>query len=166
MGLHRLSARLNRGVEYALFGMGLGMALLVAVQVFFRYALNHSIFWSEELARFLLVWLTFLGASVVYRRGAHASVDFLWLRMGPGGRRAMNILVHVLSLCFFAVMIVYGWRFSYFVRLQVSPALYLPKWIPYAIIPLSGAILAVHALDLLWRELRGPGGDGERGDGS
>ncbi len=162
VALHRLSARLNRAVEYALFGMGLAMALLVAVQVFFRYALNHSIFWSEELARFLLVWLTFLGASVVYRRGAHASVDFIYRRLEPRGRRAVNILVHLLSLAFFAVMIVYGWRFAYFVRLQVSPALYLPKWIPYAIIPLSGAILAVHALDFLWRELKGAAGGENR----
>jgi len=152
--LNRLSARINQAAEYLLFGMGLGMALLVAVQVFFRYALNHSIFWSEELARFLLVWLTFLGASVVYYRGAHASVDFLYQRVGARSQRAMNILVYLLSLAFFLVMIVYGWRFAHFIRLQVSAALNLPKWIPHSIIPLSGLILTIHALNFLWREVK------------
>ena len=156
MILNRLSTRVNQAVEYALFAMGLGMALLVAVQVFFRYVLNDSIFWSEELARFLLVWLTFLGASVAYFRGVHASVDFLVWRLGPRGQRALNILVYVLSLAFFVVMIVYGWQFAHFIRLQVSAALYLPKWIPHGIIPLSGAILALHSLNFLWRELKGP----------
>jgi TRAP-type C4-dicarboxylate transport system permease small subunit len=160
MNLAGLSARINRVVEFLLSVLGLGMALLVAVQVFFRYALNNSIFWSEELARFLLVWLTFLGASVVYFRGAHASVDFLYKRAGLGSRRVMNILVHLFSLAFFLVMAVYGWQFAHFIRLQVSAALNLPKWIPHSIIPLSGAILALHSLNFLWRELKGGANDG------
>jgi TRAP-type C4-dicarboxylate transport system permease small subunit len=154
VNLAGLSARINQAVEYLVSALGLGMALLVAVQVFFRYALNNSIFWSEELARFLLVWLTFLGASVVYYRGAHASVDFLYDRLGLQSQRTFNILVHVLSLAFFLVMLVYGWQFAHFIRLQVSAALNLPKWIPYSIIPLSGAIFALHSLNFLWSELK------------
>ena len=153
MLLNKLSERINQAVEYLLFGMGFGMAVLVAVQVFFRYVLNHSLFWSEELARFLLVWLTFLGASVVYYRGVNACVDFLYLRMGRKGRRNLDLAVHLVSLAFFIVMIIYGWQFAHFVRNQYSAALYLPKWIPHAIIPLSGIILTVHALDHLWRDL-------------
>lgn len=159
MHLANLSSRLNQAVEILLSVLGLGMAFLVAVQVFFRYALNNSIFWSEELARFLLVWLTFLGASVVYYRGAHASVDFLYKRAGLSSRRIMNILVHLLSLAFFLVMVVYGWQFAHFIRLQVSAALNIPKWIPHSIIPLSGAILALHSFNFLWKELKGPKDD-------
>ncbi len=161
MDLKRLSMRINQAVEYLLFTMGLGMALLVAVQVFFRYALNHSIFWSEELARFLLIWLTFLGASVVYYRGVHASVDFFYQRLGVSSRKFLDIVVYLLSLAFFVVMIVYGWQFASFVRLQVSPALYLPKWIPHSIIPLSGAILALHTLAFLWQEIKDLASEGE-----
>lgn len=59
--LERISRSVNHWVEYVLFGLGFTMSVVVAVQVFFRYALNHSLFWSEELARYILVWLTFLG---------------------------------------------------------------------------------------------------------
>ena len=50
--LERISRSVNHWVEYVLFGLGFAMSVVVAVQVFFRYALNHSLFWSEELVNF------------------------------------------------------------------------------------------------------------------
>lgn len=121
------------------------MALLVAAQVFCRYVLNHSLFWSEELARYMLVWLTFLGATVAYYRGLHPGVDAVTSRLQAGGRRASMLLVYLISMALFGVMVVSGTQFAWFVRLQISPALYLPKWIILAIIPVSGAILLLYA---------------------
>jgi TRAP-type C4-dicarboxylate transport system permease small subunit len=125
------------------------MAMLVAVQVFCRYVLNQSLFWSEELARYLLVWLTFLGASTAYRRQAHPGVDILYTRMPPKIRQGCSVLIHMVSLGLFAVMIIYGWQFAYFIRLQYSPALQLPKWIVLSIIPVSGIVLSIHGLFFL-----------------
>jgi TRAP-type C4-dicarboxylate transport system permease small subunit len=56
-------------------------------------------------------------------------------------------------------MIFFGVKFSYFVRLQISPALYLPKWIIFSIIPISGLILLIHGLAFLFSELKGVGRD-------
>lgn len=151
--LDRVSDRINRGVEVSLFGLGLAMALTVAIQVFFRYVLNQSLFWSEELARFMLVWLTFLGTSVAYKRQAHPGVDILTRRLAAPARKSAAVVTHLLSLGFFLIMIVYGIQFAYFVRLQISPALYLPKWIILCIIPFSGAILFVHGMAFLDAEL-------------
>ena len=136
---------LNRWIEYLLAVMGLSMALLVAVQVFSRYVLNHSIFWSEELARYLLVWLTFLGATVAYYRGVHPGIDVLYSRLKPPVRQLCDRIVHLISILFFGVMIIYGFRFAYFIRLQVTPALALPKWVVFAIIPISGSMLLLYA---------------------
>ncbi len=157
--IETLSRRLNRGVEWLLAALGIVMAAIVAAQVFSRYVLNHSLFWSEELARYLLVWLTFLGASSAYRRGVHPGVDILWARMPPSMQRAAAVAVHAASMLLFGVMIVYGCRFAYFVRLQISPALSLPKWILFSIIPASGVIFMVHALALAaaaWKGRRTP----------
>lgn len=158
--LERSSRFINHWIERFLFGLGFGMALIVSIQVFSRYVLNHSLFWSEELARYLLVWLTFLGASVAYRRKMHPGIDVFYNKMPPRIRKTAAIGVHIAAMGLFGVMIVYGCRFSYFVRLQISPALYLPKWIIFSIIPASGLILMIHSLVFLAHELKGTNRDG------
>lgn len=157
--LEKLSRSINHWVEYMLFALGITMALIVANQVFFRYVLNQSLFWSEELARYLLVWLTFLGATVAYRRKVHPGIDVLFARMPPAMQKATAVLTHFASMTLFAVMILYGYQFAYFVRLQISPALYLPKWIILSIIPLSGMILMIHGVTFLLDELKRGGRD-------
>ncbi len=157
--LKKTCRSLNRGVEYLLFGLGFSMAMLVAVQVFARYVLNHSLFWSEELARYLLVWLTFLGATVAYHRGVHPGVDALTAHLPPAARRMSRVAVLLVSMGLFGVMVVSGYRFAWFVRLQITPSLALPKWIVLAIIPVSGAILLFHALTSLVETLTAQAGD-------
>lgn len=147
--LEKISSRVNRTIEMLLFGLGASMAFVVALQVLFRYGLNQSLFWSEELARFFLVWLTFLGATVAYFRRLHPGVDVLYHRSPPALRQAADIVVHSASLLLFLVMVVYGWRFAHFVRLQITPALNLPKWIVFGIVPVSGLVLTLHALPRL-----------------
>lgn len=153
--LERLSDGINLWVERLLVLLGTTMAAVVAAQVFFRYGLNQSLFWSEELARYQLVWLSFLGATVAYRRQANPSIDALHRRLPPGAQRATAVVVHLCALALFSVMVVYGAQFARFVRAQISPALHLPKWLPHAVIPLSGAILFLHALTFLAGEIRG-----------
>jgi TRAP-type C4-dicarboxylate transport system permease small subunit len=156
--LERISRSVNHWVEYVLFGLGFAMSVVVAVQVFFRYALNHSLFWSEELARYLLVWLTFLGASVAYRRNIHPGIDIFYVRMPTSIQRRISIFIHFISMILFGVMIFYGVQFSYFVRFQISPALYLPKWIVFSIVPLSGIIFMIHGVTFLVNEIKGKKG--------
>ena len=61
----------------------------------------------------------------------------------------MQICGGLISLFFFVVLIIYGASFAYFVRAQITPALQLPKWIIFSILPLGGAVFTVHALALL-----------------
>ncbi len=152
--ISEISGTINLWVENLLFVMGFSMAILVAVQVFFRYVLNYSLFWSEELARYLLVWLTFLGASVAYHKSLHPGVDALYVRMGKIPKKISSFLVHIFSLFLFAIMIFFGIRFAWFVRLQISPALSIPKWIIFAIIPISGFILLIHNINFLVTEAK------------
>ena len=123
------------------------MTMVVAMQVFCRYLLNQSLFWSEELARYLLIWLSLLGATVAYYRGAHVGVDLVYRRMPPRFQTISKIIVHGVALLFFGVLTFHGVQFAHFVRAQITPALNLPKWIVFSIIPLSGVIFIVHNLN-------------------
>jgi TRAP-type C4-dicarboxylate transport system permease small subunit len=149
-----LSRRTNGLVEKILFGLGALMIVVVAAQVFFRYALNHSLFWSEELARYILVWLTFLGATVAYRRGVHPRIDLVTGGRHPRLAKAMRIGAQLVAMAFFVLLVIYGTQFAYFVRLQISPALQLPKWIVMLVLPISGLLMLLHALAAIAAEIR------------
>ena len=143
------SNRANCGVESLLFVIGLGMALLTGTQVFSRYLLNHSLFWSEEVGRMCLVWISFLGASAVYKRGGHIGIYFLVQRLPHRVRRILAILLLLLSFFFFAIMIIFGFSFVAFTAGQKTAALGIPKSIPYLAIPLSGLLFFLHGFNHL-----------------
>ena len=153
--LRKISASLNRGQEYLLSVLGISMALLVVAQVFCRYILNSSLFWSEELARYMLVWLSFIGATVAYYRGLHPGVDIVTSRLPLSGQKIAGQLVHLITMAVALVMLIAGSRFAWFIRLQISPALSIPKWIILMIIPLSGGVLFIYALSFLLDQDRG-----------
>ncbi len=163
--LDRVSQALNRRIKGVVCAMGMTMALVVAVQVVSRYGFNHSLFWSEELARFLLIWLSFLGATVAYCHGVHPGVDSLVRRMPEQWRTLTALLSYLAGAALFTVMVVSGTQFAWFVRLQIFPATGLAKWIIMAVVPVSGIIFLVHCLagigrlfDRNGRQLEGPAG--------
>lgn len=142
----KICANINLVVEYLLFGIGFSMAILVAVQVFCRYVLNSSLFWPEELARYMLVWLSFLGATVAYYRKLHPGVDTITSKLSAPQQRLSRLLVHIITMACAATMVISGVQFSWFIRMQVSPALSIHKWIILIIIPLSGILFFTYAV--------------------
>lgn len=152
--LDKTCAAVNRCIEYLLFGLGFSMAILVAVQVFCRYILNSSLFWSEELARYMLVWLSFFGATVAYYHHLHPGVDVLTSRLSAVKQQISQLVVHLISMALALVMVISGTQFAWFVRMQISPALGLPKWIILAVIPLSGTVLFFYALTFLVQTIK------------
>jgi len=150
--VERLSIFCNRYAENLLLVLGLSMTATVILQVFCRYILNHSLFWSEELARYLLVWLTFIGATVAYHRNIHPGVDFIFTRLDKLNRIRVRRIVYLVSLILFIILIWYGISFAYFIRAQITPALSLPKWAVFSIIPISGVIFSLHAVVFFFKD--------------
>ena len=144
--LQRLSLRCNRLVEFGVGLLSLTMTVVVVAQVFSRYLFNHSLFWSEELARYLLVWLTFLGSTVAYFRFAHPAINLFTSRCTPAIRQMFFRLRLLLEAFFFFSLLFYGCHFAWFVRLQTTPALGLPKWLIFVSVPLCALLLLLHAL--------------------
>ncbi len=145
----------NKGSEWLLALLAGLMVLDIGLQVFCRYVLNNSLFWSEELGRMLLVWLTFVGAAVAYKRKAHMGVDVLTSRLSLRWRRRVEVLVTAVCMVFFGVMAWHGWVFFGFIKFQSTAALGVSAQIPFAALPLSGALMFLHGaarLAGLWSE--------------
>ncbi len=142
----RLSDGLNRLMEVVVSLLGIAMACVMGLQVIARYVFNHSLFWSEEVGRISLVWLTFLGATIVYKRKLHIGIDMVVRRFPLDLRRYIAYIVWSISLAFFLVMVVVGTRFLAFVSMQQTAALSIPLSYTYAVIPTSGLICAIHGI--------------------
>lgn len=153
--LEKLSHRINRLVEWALFIIGSGMALVVALQVFFRYGLNHSLFWSEELGRMFLVWLTFLGATVAYKRKAHVGIDVIVLSLPPVAQKVVKLVVLAGSQVFFWFMAYHGFEFFQFIHNQKTASLGFSRQVPFVMVPVSGCILFLHGMVFIMQWIKG-----------
>ncbi len=75
------------------------MTVLVIIQVFFRYVLNDSFTWTEELARFMMVWTTFISAPVAYRLGSNVSLDIIYNRFTGRAHHFLTILLTIAAFC-------------------------------------------------------------------
>jgi TRAP-type C4-dicarboxylate transport system permease small subunit len=144
--LQGVSGRLNRLAEWVMGGLLAAMTALVGVQIAGRFLFGYSIFWSDELARFLLVWIAFLGMSIGVRRGAHPAVDSLVRALPPAWRRPAVFLAVACSLVFFLVMVGYGTLLVSRTWAQRSPSLGLRMSLPYLAVPVAGLLMGLHAL--------------------
>ncbi|MFI3271474.1 MAG: TRAP transporter small permease [Pseudomonadota bacterium] len=144
--LNAFSHHTNRIASYWLIAaLGL-MAILIGVQVFCRYIMNNSLFWSEEVGRIVLVQITFLGASIAFKSGVHPSIRTLVDRFHPQYQRYIQLFTLIISCGFFAVLAWYGANFALFISQQVTPSLGISKAIPVAVIPIASAVACIHAL--------------------
>jgi TRAP-type C4-dicarboxylate transport system permease small subunit len=153
--LDELSRRANRLAEWVMAALLVAMTLLVGVQVAGRFVFGYSLFWSDELARFLLVWISFLGISVGARRAAHPGVDTLVKALPARWAQPALRLAILVSLVFFAVMVVSGGALVLRTWPQASTSLGIRMGIPYLAVPVSGLLMGLHTAAL---GLRGNGG--------
>lgn len=128
------------------------LAVLLA-QVFVRYVLHVSMFWSEEFVRFALVWLVMLSAALAIDQRLHIRVDVLDRYLSERWNERVRLLVDVGVAVFLVLLLVYGMEFVERGGRALSPALGLARRWVYLAIPVGSALmllfLALHHLDRL-----------------
>jgi TRAP-type C4-dicarboxylate transport system permease small subunit len=82
------------------------LLVVMSAQVLWRYVFNDPIYWSEELARYLFVWLTFLAASMAFRDHKHMAVDLIQPFLGPEARRWQQAIITGILAIFFVVVLI------------------------------------------------------------
>lgn len=135
---------LNWGIKHLLNGiMGL-LVTVVFLQVIFRFVLGSPLAWTEELARYSLIWLTFLGAAYAMSLKAHIGMEVFVNLFRTPGKKALYIVASIASLMFFLLMVVEGYSLAMQGMSQSSPVLRIPMGAIYMIIPISGAVLIIN----------------------
>ncbi len=134
--------------------MGL-MVVNVLWQVFTRFIIGDPSSFTDELARFLMIWLGVLGAAYVSGKNLHVAIDIIPSRSSSARRRRMNITVDILIILFaLAAFVIGGSRLVYisYVLGQQSPALQFPMALIYSVIPLSGLLIVFFKTHKLMNE--------------
>lgn len=149
-----MSATGITGVLDRLLGRTLVLLMLMLVfcvtwQVCSRYLLQAPGSWTEELARFLLIWIGLLGGAYAYRTRAHMGIDVLAGKLAASGRLTLRLVIALIVLFFSLVVMVAGGLQLVLVTAelqQFSAALGLPMASVYSVIPISGLIIAIYAV--------------------
>lgn len=124
------------------------MSLTVFGNVIFRYFLDFSLAWYEEVSRFLLIWIVFLGAVLAYIKGDHLGIDVLLIALRPRARQMVIILSDLLVLFALAIMFQGGWAMTKdsLESGWVASSVPIPYGYVYMVGPISAALMFVQAV--------------------
>ena len=140
--------------KYAIIVMVPIMTGIIFVQVVLRYVFESPFSWAEELARYLLIWITCLGSAYAIRDGMHISINYLRSKLEGFAQTVVTAVIYVLILVFFIYCIKEGALFSLAQWTQRSTAMQIPMTIPYMAIPIGFSIMFLVALEAFIAELR------------
>lgn len=142
--------------------LSIGLLLLTASAILFanvaaRYLLNLGFPWAEEVVRYEIIWMVFLGGSAAARRGMHIGVDIIAKFASPAIRKSVLVAVNAIALVFCACLAYYGAELVAQTRMfgQVTPALQVPMWMIQLAIPIGSTLMAIRFGQHLYRELAG-----------
>lgn len=129
------------------------LASIVFLQFFTRYVLNDSLAWTEEIARYVLIWVAFAGAISVSRRGTHIFLEFFYRYIPSYWAKVLVIFKECLSAVFWGYMAYVGIELAQRTRTKMASA-EIPKSILYWGVTLFLAIMALYSLVWLLRQIR------------
>jgi TRAP-type C4-dicarboxylate transport system permease small subunit len=126
----------------------------VSLQIFSRYTeLIPAYIWTEEMARFLFVWMIMIGAMVGVRESSHFEVD-VWPQLGRRPAAALKLLTAFFTLVFALVFVWWGYEFTRFAWNRFSELAELPLWMIHVAWPVTGVTWLLFLGEQVWDNLR------------
>ncbi|ARU06832.1 C4-dicarboxylate ABC transporter permease [Comamonas serinivorans] len=143
---NRIERALVAANRWLLIVLLAAMACIVFANVVLRYTTGDSIVWAEEVARHMMIWVTFLGAGLVLRFGGHVAIDNLHRSVGARAARTVRGLIVLGLALFFVVMVVASSQYVYATRFQTTAATDISIAYIYAAMPVGFVLMLVHLL--------------------
>lgn len=147
-----------RNIEEIIVATGMAVASVVLfINVVLRFGFNSGWEWAEEVARYSIVWIVFVGGSICARKGMHLAVDAMALRLSQTGQQYLRMFVNVLCILFCIYLVIYGYGMAELAREteQITAALEIPIFYVYLAIPVGGALMAIRFVQDFYLALKG-----------
>ncbi|MFZ1750421.1 MAG: TRAP transporter small permease [Saprospiraceae bacterium] len=140
--------KLNKSIEIFLIVIFTLLVIDVVWQVFSRYVIGQSNSFTEEFARFALIWLSVLGAAYLHGKREHLSMDYLVNKLDEGQKAQRLNRIDIIVMIFAIIVMVIGGANLVYTTLylgQVSPAMHVPLGYIYSIVPFSGLLIVFYS---------------------
>ena len=122
------------------------MSGAVLLQVVSRFVLKSPVSYTEELSRFMLIWLTFIGAAMALRENGHFAVDVYSHRLPVRLRHVSKFFIYLIMLAYLGVLMVNGYALLEITAMQTSAALNLSMHYVYLAIPVGAGLMILHCI--------------------
>ena len=144
-------------IENAVIILGLSaMFLILLAQVIMRYVFSRPLTWSEDAARFIFVYVSFIGISYAYRQKGHIRMEVVVNLFPQAVRRGLEVLINLGTIALFCYMIPFSFRFIGIQAGVKATATHIPMSIVYTALPLGMALscvrLLISSLRIVWGE--------------
>ena len=146
--IHKISDFANKICCVLCVAALVAMVIMTGVQIIFRLFID-ALSWSEEITRYLLIWSTFIGGSIVYKYKGHIAVALLHDHCPPLLRKILTVFVHLVCGAFCTVAVIYGFRYMGLQGRQLSAAARIPMRYMYMAIPVGFLVMDLHILDAI-----------------
>ena len=137
----RFNFYLDKLLYWVCAGLMFMMAALIFAQVVARYAFHNSITWSEELGRFIFVYMSFIGMAVAIRQRKHVALDLLLRKVNPRFRQIISVINNLLLIVLAIAIFWSGYKMVGMTMRQITPAMKLSMGHVYIVIPVSGLLM-------------------------
>ncbi len=139
--------------------IGILLTVMVAVifyQVILRYIFHNANTWSEELARYAMMWIVMLGSPVAFRRHKHISVDLFIEKVPETPRRIITFAMYAVTVYFLCMLFKGGLTMMLNARVQKSPGLHLNMAVMYLSTLVGPVLMTVYVIENLYNEIIAP----------
>lgn len=142
--------RLDTLIDWFLAVIMVVMLVVVSAQVWYRFVLNDPLAWSEEMARYLFVWISFIGSAVGVRMNVHLGIDLIEKFLTPALYKILSVVVNLLIQIFLVVVLIWGIKILGVVRFQTSASMGIPMIYPYLAVPVGAALMLLNSARNTW----------------
>lgn len=139
---------LNKVVGIIIGLLLLFITILITFNVIGRYIFGNTLSWAEEMTRYVIIWLTFIGSIVCVHNNSHVGVDILLNKITPEKRWILESVIAFIGFIFSIILTYYGWtlfRKIYFSN-QLSTAMMIPMYLVYMAVPIGGFFMSLQYL--------------------
>jgi TRAP-type C4-dicarboxylate transport system permease small subunit len=132
------------------------MVINTTVGVFFRFILNNAISWTDELGRYMMIWVGFFGCYLAARDNSHVGVEMFVELFKPGVRRVFHVAARLVVIAFLVIVLAKSGEQLGLLSIQKSSALEIPMVVPYSAVTFGIFMMLIENVAHLLRLFKTP----------